>query len=384
MGAVAQVNRHMGGVGYSTGDQYALDRGQEKEGCWSKWCLADLCEWLKRKYGALERLNEVWKSNFTSWEEVQPATLEEARAAGNYAPWSDGRAHMEYVFANIHRMLRLAVEEHHRGAPVGEEGMFDSYTYWGVDWELFRDAATLLHGYERPTQHEHIRSLAREADITGYWFGSYYPRDYAEPKMRWAPWFCLFNGYNSAWWWTVSGAGTSQYPGGFNADLTPSEPFDWTMQEVRNIKRGPGKLLLNCERQHDGIAIHYSMANHRATDSHAFGEKHWTDAAHHARLGIGPAKTAWNMILEDLGLQYKYVCTADIEEGALIKAGCKVFIMPVSQSLTQREARAIRRFARLGGTVIADLRPGVLDSVLNSESIFGSSSSGEHGSASSP
>jgi beta-galactosidase len=364
MGSLARINRHMGGIGYSTGDEYPLARpGQDC--CWSKWCLADLRKWLKNKYGTLEKLNQVWNSNFTSWQEVEPATLEEAKATGNYAPWSDGRAHMEYVFANIHRLLRLAVNKYHRGAPVGEEGMYDADTYFGTDWELFRDAATLLHGYERPTQHEHIRSLAHKDAITGYWFGSYYVRDYAEAKMRWHPWFSLFNGYNSAWWWTVSGAGTSTYPGGFNPDLTPCSTFDWTMQEVREIKRGPGKLLLNCQREHDGIAIHYSMNSHRATYSHPFGEKHWTGATYHARLGIGPAKTAWNMILEDLGLQYEYVCTADIENGALIQRSFRVFIMPVSQSLTEKEAEEIREFVQSGGTVIADLRPGVLNSVLN-------------------
>ncbi len=61
----------------------------------------------------------------------------------------------------------------------------------------------------------------------------------------------------------------------------------------------------------------------------------------------------------------EYVCSADIEENALVQRGFKVFIMPTSQSLTAREATAIAGFARSGGTVMADLRPGVLNSVLN-------------------
>lgn len=362
--SLTEINRHMGGIGYSTGDEYPLARpGQDC--CWSEWCLADLRRWLKDKYGTLEKLNEVWKSNFTSWEEVEPFTFPEGGSSGNFAPWADGREHMEFVFADIHRRLKEAVNKHHSGAPVGEEGMYDADTYNGPDWELFRDAATLLHGYERPTEHEHIRSLARKGDITGYWFGSYYVRDHAEEKMRWHPWFGLFNGYNSAWWWTVSGADTSTYPGGFNPDLTPCSTLDWTMQEVREIKSGTGKLLLNCKRENDSIAIHYSMDSHRAAYPHSIPSEHWTGATHHARIGIGSLKTAWNMILEDIGLQYEYVCTADIEKDALIKRGFRALIMPVSQSLTETEAEAILKFAQSGGTVIADLRPGVLNSVLN-------------------
>jgi hypothetical protein len=365
IGDAARVFRHMGGVFYSTGDEYVLSEPGD-HGCCSKWCLSGFRAWLKKKHGTLQDLNRAWASDFTSWEQVNRINLQDAQAAGQYAQWSDGRAHMEHVFTNIHATLRREVERHHRGAPVGEEGMFPVGTYWGVDWETYRDAATIVHGYDRRVQHEQIRSLARPGSLTGFWFGNY-PEglgDYAEPKMRSHPWFSLLNGYNSASWFTAAGFGTER-ESAFNPDLTANAAFDWSMQEVRQIQRGPGKLLLNCQRQHDGIAIHYSAASERAAYSHPFGQPHWSGAVHHARQAIGPATCAWDMIFEDLSLQYDYVCTADIEKGALVRNGFKAFVMPVSQSLTEREAHQIEEFVRSGGTVIADQRPGVLNADLN-------------------
>ena len=364
IGTAAREFRHMGGIFYSTGDEYVLSEPGE-HGCSSEWCLAGFREWLQKKHGTLQRLNHAWDADFATWEQVERVDLAGAKDSENYAQWSDGRAHMEHVFTNIHALLRAEVEQHHPGAPVGEEGMFPVGTYWGVDWEIYRDAATIVHGYDRRVQHEQIRSLARPGSLTGYWFGSYHELgDCSEPKMRAHPWFSLFNGYNGAWWFTAAGFGTER-EGSFNPDLTVNAAFDWSMQEAREIKRGPGKLLLNCQRRHDGVAIHYSAASDRAAYAHPFGKPHWSGAVHHARQAIGPATCAWDLILEDLGLQYEYVCTGDIEEGALVKQGFKAFVMPVSQSLTQREARQIEQFVRMGGIVIADQRPGVLNSDLN-------------------
>ena len=370
MSRLAKINRHMGGIAYSTGDEYWLSTfGQDI--CWSPHCMAAMTEWLKEKYESLDELNRTWQTDYTAWDQVKRITLDEAHASGNYAAWSQGRAHNEFVFANIHRLLRDAVEQQHPGAPVGGEGMRHTDTYVGGDIALNSDMVSILHGHERPTQPEYIRCFAEPGAVTGHWVGSYFDRNHAEQKMRWQPWYSLFIGLNSAWWWTVS-EDPRIGPAGLMPDLTPSPQFDWMAQEIREIKRGAGKLLLNSNRLHDAIAVHYSMASMRALYSHPnpTGEdrEHWSKARIYDRMGIVRSKVAWGYILEDLGLQYVHLRQRDIEKGALINDGYKVLIMPVSQSLTGREAEAIREFVRLGGTVIADLRPGVLDEVLNAAS----------------
>jgi len=354
---LAAANKHMGGIGYSTGDEYRLsDQGEDL--CWSKYCLARLRGRLQTKYHTLDALNETWRSNFDVWEKVVPDTIEQARQKGDYTSWAENREFSEFVFADIHRYLREAVESVHEGPPVGEEGMFDSDTYFGVDWEKFRYAATLIHGYERPQQHEKMRSLAPKTAMTGYWVG-YYNRDYAEERMRWHPWHSLLTGFNSAWWWTAAMIAEESWPAGFASDLTPQDPFKWMMEEVREIKRGIGKLILNAERQHDGIAILYSMPSTRAADAHPqitvpLGSEHYEGT-------IKSSELAWCFLLEDLGLQYEFVSHRDVAKGALLSGEHSVLVLPTSVAMTEGEANAIRAFVRNGGTVFADLWPGIMD-----------------------
>ena len=360
---LARANRHMGAVGYSTGDEYWL-ADMEKDLCWSPTCLASLRKWLKDKYGTLDGLNQTWQKRFTSWDQVEPDTLKQARASGHFAAWTDGRMHSEHVYADIHRACREAVQPHHPGAPVGEEGMGWSDTYRGNNLELFRGAATLIHGYDRPYQHEHIRSLARENAVTGYWFGCYPPYDVKEIKMRLHPWATLFNGYTGMWWWTFM-FGLPTNPGGTSPDLTIAPHLAATMEEARQIKRGPGKLLRYSRRLHDGIAVLYSMNSIRAVYRMPEWNTHWTKHYHHAPMAPVTSGHCWNLLLEDIGLQYEYIASADVEKGLLDRREFKVLILPSSISMTETEASAIREFVSDGGSVIADHRPGVLDSLAN-------------------
>jgi len=357
----ARDNKHLGGIGYSTGDEYRLsDQGRDL--CWSPHCLTRLRGHLQEKYRTLDALNAAWKTGFAAWDDVIPDTREEAIERGHFTAWAENRAFSEFVFADIHRHLREAVETIHEGVPVGEEGMFDADTYFGVDWEKFRSAATLVQGYERPRQHEHIRSLFPKTTLTGYWIG-YYTRDYSEEKMRWHPWHALFNGYNSVWWFTAAMMGPRGWPVAFAADLTPQDPFRWTAEEVHAIKRGIGKLILDAERQHDGVAILYSMPSIRAADAHPeigvqIGSEHYEGT-------IKSSELAWCLLIEDLGMQYEFVSHRDVAHGLLRSGDYRVLVLPTSVAMSEGEAAAIRAFVREGGTVLADMWPGQMDEWAN-------------------
>jgi len=357
----ARENKHLGGIGYSTGDEYRLsDQGRDL--CWSPHCLARLRGHLREKYRTLSALNTAWKIDFRTWDDVIPDTLEEAIERDHFTAWAENRAFSEFVFADIHRHLREAVETIHEGVPVGQEGMFDADTYFGVDWEKFRPAVTLIQGYERPRQHEHIRSLFPKTALTGYWIG-YYSRDYSEEKMRWHPWHTLFNGFNSVWWFTAAMMGPRGWPVAFAADLTPQDPFRWTAEEVRAIKRGIGKLILNADRQHDGVALLYSMPSIRAADAHPkisvqIGSEHYEGT-------IKSSELAWCLLIEDLGMQYEFVSHREVARGLLRAGDYGVLVLPTSVALSEGEAAAIRAFVREGGTVLADMWPGRMDEWAN-------------------
>jgi hypothetical protein len=70
------------------------------------------------------------------------------------------------------------------------------------------------------------------------------------------------------------------------------------------------------------------------------------------------SESAFQNMVEDLGMQYRYISTADVEGGILGRGEFKVVMLPYTQIVTPKEASAIEAFVRGGGSVIADLRTG--------------------------
>jgi hypothetical protein len=128
-------------------------------------------------------------------------------------------------------------------------------------------------------------------------------------------------------------------------DLRPTPEFLWMQQSLDEIKAGIGRLLLAAERQHDGIAVHYSQASvHAGT-----------------LTGRRLEQVQWGFmrLVEDLGLQYEVVSYEQIEKGQL--DDYRALLLPASAAISPDEAASIRQFAEQGGLVVADSVPGWLD-----------------------
>lgn len=59
---------------------------QEMLFCYCGRTIAAFHQWLQRRYGTLDRLNEAWTRRYPSWESIDPP-----RAMGTYADWVDWR-----------------------------------------------------------------------------------------------------------------------------------------------------------------------------------------------------------------------------------------------------------------------------------------------------
>jgi len=101
----------------------------------------------------------------------------------------------------------------------------------------------------------------------------------------------------------------------------------------------------------DKIAIHFSEAS-RIADSLVTVNENSSEYESFWPISQGPRGP---------GLQYQYVSYEQVETGELTKGGYAVFIMPHSWAISREEAREIRSFVQNGGTVIADVVPGILD-----------------------
>jgi hypothetical protein len=139
------------------------------------------------------------------------------------------------------------------------------------------------------------------------------------------------------------------------------------LENIRELQGGIARALIRAERLHDGIAILHAR---RAGGLSKFVKD----------LGsLGSSQVGFQHIIEDLGLQYRYTSTREVENGVLesgefkililpytqilvLESGeFKILILPYTQILSDGEIRAVRAFVENGGMVVADLRPATHD-----------------------
>lgn len=319
--------------------------------CFSPTCLEDLRVYLKKEYKSLDALNQEWDTIYKSWDEVMPMTFKEAKEHGNFAPWADHRMHMEEVLTEFLNFYKRTIQDIAPEAIVGFSEPLPTTSYSGYTWWRLMNKIDFVNPYghshtvrSRYEQRELERSFNKRKDnLTGIWFGTY-RRD--EEHNRAVPWQSLFNGMNSVWWWIGFGHNIPALA----PDISPLPYFAQAMEETREIKRGIGKLLIASEREDNAIAIHYSPASVHASTINSGNEREWYRS-----------QMSFIHVLEDIGLQYKFVANEQIEEGELEKKKYKVLILPYAQALSSVEVKKIKEFVQRGGLLIADFIPGIMD-----------------------
>jgi len=353
-----------GPLSWTHGDE--SNYSAEPNVCWSDTCLEAFRTYLRGVYTKLAALNKEWNTKYKTWDEVMPSTYETAVKTGNYAPWIEHRLAQELVFAKFYQHTGKALSAHDSNAHVGFDGpMGFAMPNSGINWWLLKDYVGAMHSYIRNSEEMEIfRSFATPKHITGMWYGTYGLTWQIGPNTveyhHFFPWYTIFHGLNSTWFWTMGQPGPSN---GYAPDFTNKPFMQASRDALKEIKTGISTLLLSCKLQDDDIAIHYSDSS-KIADSIYSGIVEIKQAG--VELGKRPIATAWkdsltdfNKALEHCGLQYKYIAYAEIEQNALLNRKYKVFIMPHSRVVTAAEAKAIRKFVHNGGLLIADILPGM-------------------------
>jgi hypothetical protein len=331
---------------YFVGDEGSLGSYTDPvDFCWGKHTLAGFRAWLREQYGSLDALNREWGSAFRDWDAVLPLTTEAARREGRFAPWADHRTYMEVSFARAYRTVREGVRE---GDPEGRIALSGTQatTPWnGCDWHRLDAVIDDFLSYSGGNQWDLHRSFAKPGARVGFWTG--YGR--SGPAVKHEVWTAALQGVlHPQLFWS---------PSVINPDMTFSRSgrdLGAAFQALRF--EGIGRLLMEAERLDDGVAVHYSMPS-----VHAAGilGHHPNRGEEKAERSFPANRDGWVRVLDDLGLSFRFVATPQVEEGAL--RGKKVFVLPYSLALSDREAVEIQRFVEEGGVLLADGAAGLFD-----------------------
>jgi hypothetical protein len=340
---------------YFVGDEGSLTSyGDPFDFDWSPAALDDFRAWLKAEYTTLDALNREWKSDFKAWDAVVPFTTEEARATRNFAPWADHRTFMEVTFADTYRLVRDAVREADPEAHIAVSGTQATNAYNGADWYRLDQVIDDFLSYDGGNQWDMHRSFAKPGAMIGFWTG-YGSKGSAARNAVWSA--AVHNVLHPNVFWMYSF---------LNPDLTHSASARDLGEAFAALRfEGVGKLLMESERLQDGIAIHSSMASVHAASILGYHTRGDDDVDGEAKDRAGPSfpadRDGWVRAVNDLGMQFDFVASEQVERGALASGKYKTLILPFSLALSDEEARAVEAFVRAGGTVIADSSAALLD-----------------------
>jgi len=344
---------------FSMGDECHFCYGAQRELCFSPTCVAAFHDFLKREYGTIAAVNREYGAGYGSFAEVQPITLSEAKKTPNLGPlWVDYRRHMENTWAGIQKVCRDAIRKVIPNARVGYEGTdYDNInSFDAFEFDKVMQVMRLNNTYDGVFAPYAVVDLSEPNTMLGTgWIGSYadYKKHDHWPSQafnRYISWRHLFRGANSIWVWYACAADRGVGHGSVMApDFSFFECFAPNLTETARIKSGPGKLLMHAQRESDGVAILYSPSSiHAATLCGMSGLQQ------DVLRSLVP-------LFEDTRRQFHIISYRELAAGTLRKQGFRFLFLPFAQALSPEEAANVAAFVRNGGTVMADLRPGVCD-----------------------
>ncbi len=294
-------------------------------------------QFLAQRYGSLDALNQAWNGTFTSFDEVPHLTDKEAREAKNPAAWLDHRIFVEHQYADIHHGLAEDIREIDPYALVGAEGSVPG------DLEYTIERLDFWGPYSNEVMDEVLRSLAPEK-LRMLWWGGYVGSHGGRAGFPMPLWRPLLQGTVNGSAWYAASPGTSE---GLASDLSLPEYVRAMLPALEALDGGLAPLLVTSPLADHGIAIHWS---HLSDSMRLYDERNPNPR---------DSMAAFMRVCYSAGLNFDFIPTGRLEKGELGNA--RLLFLFGSSVVTDAEAAAIEAFVNGGGTVIADLNPGILD-----------------------
>ena len=337
-----EPTREHGCFVYSLGDE-----GVTRGSCLSPECLEAYQEYLKQEYGDIAALNASWGTRFGGFGQValsKPDDNLEQQALRdhNYPRWFDRQAFQCYNLVQYCAKYRDAFAALDPEAKTGFEGTGTLQD--GDDFDLIVRNNTFWSPYPGPGD-EIIRSIAPRDFPRSNWMG--YTRDADSLLSKY--WRMVTRAMDSVWWWRWDSA--PPFRGLIAPYGGPYAAVKDIATDTRRIREGLGTLLLHSKMQDDGIALLYSFPSAYANKIEAGPTYGTYEGAHLACYDL----------IRGARLQFGYVTDRQMRLGEFDPKRWKILILPQTEALGDKEEQVIRDYVQQGGTVIADVRPGIYD-----------------------
>ena len=325
-----QASMRLGPPYYSLGDE---DHFQFGFG-YSPYELQAYKQYLTKRYGTIERLNEEYGAQYKTFEEVPRYKEPEAVGEGLIPALIDHRLGTDDEWANYFHDLAREIRSLDPNARVGAEGsecgnmekMLEGVQLWAP------------YGGQEVLQ----RSLASPDHMTSHWWGGPVNGEQGpgDCTILWREMIRGFANFNQ-WFCTQHIDGAM-----LNSDYSYRPYFEALLPELAEIYAGPALLLRDAQVVSDReIAVHFSRESEHASV---------------ALTALGTTQKSTKGIVQVLNLlrrDYRYISSNQIVAGRLGTPRAKILFLPSTHTMSEAAADGIRQFVHEGGTVVADFLP---------------------------
>ncbi|MBE6358810.1 MAG: hypothetical protein E7057_06140 [Lentisphaerae bacterium] len=328
--------RHLGASFHWFGDELSLTGywSSAIDFCFSPSCLKGFQEFLKKKYGSVEKASAQWGRNYTSFEQFIPETYGEAKAHkdGNYSAWAD---HLEYMDALLCDYVELfAGKGLQQGDPAARSfisGPQGPSAYGGNNWAIQSKVYTGLMSYNIGGLQDIMHSFNSETvDL---------------------PWILGYANYDgkvcSKLWknlqYRVRGAMGFAMASMIRPDGTLSRSGQAAAKYLPEIRSGIGKLFIGTlDFAKPEAMILYSQSSIRS--AYISGR-----AKEHEELRL-----KYIALCRNFGVPFRFVSEKEILSGILNDPGIKLLILPDCDALDAGVLAALGKFTGKGGKILAE------------------------------
>lgn len=348
-GVVEALRRGFRGLGKmgvsvcSTGDEISIGRyASFNDFCQSEHSVAACRRWLAERYSSIGKLNREWDTKYAAFEEVPGIKWADVEKKANKAPWAEFRIFMETRLENYLRTFSAECKQLLPGVRTGFDGTTTLCSYNGFDWWRISGVTDMITLYRTAATEHYLGDFFRARGVKPHF--SMWLSAGASSSLSYRPWQMLFQGMTSADYWYE--------PLLLNPDFTINEYAARLGEQVTEIQKGIGTLLLTAERQHDPIAILYSQASvHAATIEGPTGRPGPTE--------LNNDHFAWAFLTQDAGFTASFISYEQLAGGHLANSKHRVLVLPLCYALSEAEVTAIEAFVVGGGLLICDSSPGL-------------------------
>ena len=326
--------------------------------------IAEYRSRMQEKYSTIEEFNARHRSGYSSFSELGPGRLAEARRTGKFAEYIEWRNFNVDRWCEALKEISDAAKAEDPMARVSLANSFGQTSFSANDyWKLltkaglgFSNEYTAMVYFRRDPIYnfdEFYRSFRPDMRLWGYvGYGM------SACQVKFMPWWFAAHRYGGFTWFSACGKDFRIFAQPSLAYTQDAADLKQALESSR-LMDGLGKLFLDAQWAKRDVAVYYSHDSlHVATllgKETASFEIRDSGPLHdymHSRQGA-------QYLLEDLLHQFDFVSPEQVVSGAL--KNYKVLVMPRIKAMSKAEVEAVSAFASAGGRIIADELPGSFD-----------------------